>query len=88
MSGQIRDIFARFERDRPQLEQTVDELKLALGRYDGMALYGAGSSGIALLLALRRAGIEPLCFADGAPEKWGTACLGLEVVPQIGRAHV
>lgn len=81
MSGQIRDIFARFERDRPQLEQTVDELKLALGRYDGMALYGAGSSGIALLLALRRAGIEPLCFADGAPEKWGTACLGLEVVP-------
>lgn len=81
MSGVIGEIFARFERERPQLEQTVDELKLALGRYDGIVLYGAGSSGIALLLALQRAGVEPLCFADGAPEKWGTVCMGLEVVP-------
>lgn len=81
MSGVIGEIFARFERERPRLEQTVDELKLALGRYDGVVLYGAGSSGIALLLALRRAGIEPVCFADGAPEKWGTACMGLEVLP-------
>lgn len=81
MSRVIRDIFARFERERPQLEQTVDELKTALRVYDGVVLYGAGSSGIALLLALRRAGVEPLCFADGAPEKWGTVCLGLEVVP-------
>ena len=81
MSGVIGDIFARFERERPRLEQTVDGLKAALGRYDGIVLYGAGSSGIALLLALRRAGIEPLCFADGASEKWGTVCMGLEVVP-------
>lgn len=81
MSGVIGEIFARFERGRPRLEQTVDELKAALGRYSGVALYGAGSSGIALLLALRRAGIEPLCFADGAPEKWGTVCMGLDVVP-------
>ena len=81
MSGVIGEIFARFERERPRLEQTVDELKAALGRYSGVALYGAGSSGIALLLALRRAGIEPLCFADGAPEKWGTVCMGLDVVP-------
>ena len=81
MSGVIGDIFARFERERPRLEQTVDGLKAALGRYDGIVLYGAGSSGIALLLALRRAGVEPLCFADGAPEKWGTMCMGLEVVP-------
>lgn len=81
MSGVIGEIFARFERERPRLEQTVDELKLALSRYDGIVLYGAGSSGIALLLALRRAGIAPLCFADGAPEKWGTVCLGLDVVP-------
>ena len=81
MSGVIEEIFARFERERPRLEQTVDEMKLAMGRYDGIVLYGAGSSGIALLLALRRAGVEPLCFADGAPEKWGTICMGLEVVP-------
>ena len=81
MSGVIEEIFARFERERPRLEQTVDELKLTMGRYDGIVLYGAGSSGIALLMALRRAGVEPLCFADGAPEKWGTMCMGLEVVP-------
>lgn len=81
MSGVIEEVFARFERERPRLEQTVDELKLALNRYDGIVLYGAGSSGIALLLVLRRAGIAPLCFADGAPEKWGTVCMGLDVVP-------
>lgn len=81
MSGVIEEIFARFERERPRLEQTMDELKLTMGGYDGIVLYGAGSSGIALLLALRRAGVEPLCFADGAPEKWGTVCMGLEVVP-------
>ncbi len=81
MNGVIGEIFDRFERERPRLEQTVDELKLALSRYEGVVLYGAGSSGIALLLALRRADIEPLCFADGALEKWGTICMGLEVVP-------
>jgi len=81
MSGIIDQIFDRFERERPQLEQTVDDLKQSLGRYSGIVLYGAGSSGIALLLALKRAGITPLCFADGAPEKWGTVCMGLEVVP-------
>lgn len=81
MSGVIEEIFARFERERPRLEQTMDELKLTMGGYDGIVLYGAGSSGIALLLALRRAGVEPLCFADGAPEKWGAVCMGLEVVP-------
>lgn len=81
MNDMIGNIFTRFEQERPRLEQTVEELKEALRRYDGVVLYGAGSSGIALLLALRRAGIQPLCFADGAPEKWGTACMGLEVVP-------
>lgn len=81
MSDGIRRSFERFGRERPRLEQTVDELKETLGRYDGVALYGAGSSGIALLLALRRAGIFPLCFADGAPGKWGAEVMGLEVVP-------
>ncbi|MDE6261547.1 MAG: FkbM family methyltransferase [Oscillospiraceae bacterium] len=81
MSSVIRQIFSRFERERPQLEQTVDELNQALARYDGIVLYGAGSSGIALLLALQRAGIQPLCFADGAPGKWGTVCMGLDVLP-------
>ena len=30
MNGVIGEIFDRFERERPRLEQTVDELKLAL----------------------------------------------------------
>ena len=81
MNDIIGNIFTRFEQERPRLEQTVEELKEALRRYDGVVLYGAGSSGIALLLALQRAGIRPLCFADGAPETWGTACMSLEVVP-------
>lgn len=81
MNNIIEELFARFERERPKLEQTIDELKAVLNRYDGIILYGAGSSGIALLLVLRRVGIASLCFADGASEKWGTVCMGLEVVP-------
>lgn len=81
MSNVIDDLFERFAQERKHLEQTVDELKTALKQYTGVALYGAGSSGIALLLALQRAGIQPLCFADGAPGKWGSVCMGLEVVP-------
>lgn len=80
MSNTIDSLFERFTQERKDLEQTVDELKAALKQYTGVVLYGAGSSGIALLLALQRAGIQPLCFADGAPEKWGTMCMGLEVV--------
>lgn len=81
MNTVIDSIFERFIRERKRQEQTVDELKTALQQYTGVVLYGAGSSGIALLLALRRAGIQPLCFADGAPEKWGTVCMGLTVIP-------
>lgn len=81
MSDVIGQIFERFARERSQLEQTVDELKESLGRYDGIVLYGAGSSGIALLLALQKAEIFPLCFSDGASEKWGTVIMGLEVIP-------
>lgn len=71
MSNTIDSLFERFTQERKDLEQTVDELKAALKQYTGVVLYGAGSSGIALLLALQRAGIQPLCFADGAPEKMG-----------------
>lgn len=88
MSSTIDRIFERFVRERERLEQTEDELRSVLARYTGLVLYGAGSSGIALLLALQRAGIRPLCFADGAPDKWGTVCMGLEVIPPqelIGR---
>lgn len=74
-------LFERFRQERSQLEQSVEALKWTLSCYDGLALYGAGSSGIALLLALQRAGISPLCFSDGAPEKWGTVCMGLPVIP-------
>ena len=79
MSSVIGELFDKFEQERPHLEQTVGQLKTELSSYSGIVLYGAGSSGIALLLALQRAGIYPLCFADGAPDKWGTECMGLEV---------
>lgn len=81
MSSTISKIFERFIRQRKYLEQTIDELRTAMEQYAGIVLYGAGSSGIALLLALQRAGIQPLCFSDGAQEKWGTMCMGLEIIP-------
>ena len=81
VSRELEALFSRFQRERPQLEQSIEELKAALARYSGIVLYGAGSSGIALLLALRRAGIEPLCFTDGDLGKWGQVCMGLQVEP-------
>lgn len=81
MSEKMSELFSRFREELPRLEQSIDELKAELSRYTGVVLYGAGSSGIALLLALRRAGIFPVCFADGAPEKWGSVCMGLPVMP-------
>lgn len=81
MSHPVDALFDRFLQRRDQLELSLPELRAALSRYRGVVLYGAGSSGIALLLALRKAGIAPLCFSDGAAEKWGTVCMGLPVLP-------
>lgn len=82
MSTPVQEIFDAFSARREALELSVAQLGAELGRYqDGLVLYGAGSSGIALLLALHRAGITPVCFSDGDRNKWGQDCMGLPIVP-------
>src|SRR5712692_9593962 len=44
------------------------------------ALYGAGNLGRATLKKLRRAGVEPVAFADDTPEKQGQLIDGLPVM--------
>jgi len=60
------------------LAKVCDMLAPFQGR---IALYGAGSSGIAFLYFLRRIGVEPTCFLDANPMKSGTMCEGLPVRP-------
>lgn len=63
-------------------EISLDEMRKNLSGYgDKIVLYGAGSAGIAFLHYLRDAGVEPRFFADGDPEKHGTLCEGLEILP-------
>lgn len=77
----IRQVFEQFVSQRYKLELSLESLTAKFKQYhDGIVLYGAGSSGIALLQTLRNAGIEPICFCDAAPQKWGKTCRGLSII--------
>lgn len=81
MYSSVHEIFQIFHTDRPKLERSISQLKEELSRFrDGVVLYGAGSSGMALLNALRKVDIEPICFCDGARTKWHQTCMGLTIL--------
>lgn len=81
MRTPIQELFSRFALQRDKIELPLEDLCAKLKAYtDGIVLYGAGSSGIALLKALRAVGIEPICFCDAASQKWGKICMGLPIV--------
>jgi len=42
-------------------------------------LFGAGALGRVVLDGLRRSGVEPICYADNNPRRWGTSIDGLAV---------
>lgn len=71
------------------LEESVEAAKererSAFDRLTGglatkIVLFGAGGVGRQTLAALRRAGVEPLAFADNSPASWGTVVDGLDVL--------
>lgn len=77
----VREIFNEFHRVRDRIEMPVAEMKRELEQFHGkLCLYGAGSAGIAFLYYLRRIQVEPACFVDKNPTRWGTSCEGVEVV--------
>ena len=55
----------------------IGELK----EYKNVIIFGAGESGQWALGLLRHYGIEPVCFCDNYPRKWGTEKGGLSVMP-------
>lgn len=76
----IHEIFSVFREKRSTMEMTLVEARAHLGRFEEIYLYGAGSSGIAILYFLRRIGVEPRFFLDADPKKQGMYCEGLEIV--------
>lgn len=55
----------------------IGELK----EHKNVIIFGAGESGQWALGLLRHHGIEPVCFCDNYPRKWGTEKDGLPVMP-------
>ena len=77
----IQNIFNEYREQKDQTEISVQQMKDDLGDMaERIVLYGAGSAGIAFLYYLQDVGINPLFFADGNPDKWGTVCEGISVI--------
>lgn len=61
--------------------RVVSQAGLSLtGELPPLALYGAGTLGREVLARLRRAGVEPVAFADDTPEKQGQTLDGVPIM--------
>lgn len=77
----IQQIFDEFDKNRSNIEISIEQMKKFLKDYEEqIVLYGAGSAGIAFLHYLRDAEIQPVYFADGDKEKVGNICEGLLII--------
>jgi FkbM family methyltransferase len=54
--------------------------RVAAAGASGVALFGTGQFGEWVLGRLRKAGVEPCCFCDNSPARWGTRMHGVEVL--------
>lgn len=65
-----------------------DETRKSLdARHGRIVFFGAGRLGEIALCDARRAGIEPLAFADNNTQRWGTECQGVPVVSPLEAAE-
>lgn len=80
---QLENILRRIESEPPDAVRTrernaFDDLA---GPYaKNLVLFGAGPLGKGILAGLRKAGIEPLAFADNNRSLWGRQVMGLPVL--------
>lgn len=88
---ELEKVFEQFNQIKSDIEISIEQLKQDMGEMiHHIVLYGAGSAGIAFLYYLKKAGIHPVCFSDGDPEKWNQFCQGLiilapdEITSKIG----
>lgn len=80
----------RFQRILDEIAAEAPEARAARwrGQFDRLAgpsgnrlvLFGSGQFGVWALGRLRKAGIEPCCFSDNNPARWGSRVDGIEVL--------
>ena len=80
---QLEDILRRIETESPDTvrareRSAFDDLARPLG--DKLVLFGAGPLGKSVLAGLRKAGVEPLAFADNNRDRWHQQVMGLPVL--------
>jgi FkbM family methyltransferase len=84
------DTAERFHRILAEMAAESPEARLERwqGRFDQLAgeganrlvLFGTGQLGQWVLGRLRKAGVEPCCFSDNNPARWGSRVHGIEVL--------
>jgi len=80
-NNELINIYKEFTANKKKIEMSTEQMLEDISSYiNKIVLYGAGSAGIAFLYYLRSVGIEPICFADGDSQKWGTICEGIEII--------
>lgn len=80
---QLESILQRVEAETPDAvrareRRAFDDLARPLG--ERLVLFGAGPLGKSVLAGLRKAGVEPLAFADNKRDLWHQQVLGLPVL--------
>jgi hypothetical protein len=80
---QLESILRRVEAETPDAvrareRSAFDDLARPLG--ERLVLFGAGPLGKSVLAGLRKAGVEPLAFADNKRDLWHQRVLGLPVL--------
>lgn len=88
MTAALEDLFAEGEAGATAREQSAFDLMAGPSK-DLIVLFGAGRVGRKTLTGLRRAGIEPLAFADNDASLWNTSVEGVEVLSpgEAARRH-
>lgn len=80
---QLENILRRIEREPPDAvrareRRAFDDLASPLG--ERLVLFGAGPLGKSVLAGLRKAGVEPLAFADNNRDRWHQQVMGIPVL--------
>ncbi|MGA6984724.1 MAG: FkbM family methyltransferase [Terriglobales bacterium] len=81
--AQLESILRRIEAEPPDAvrareRRAFDDLASPLG--EKLVLFGVGPLGKAVLAGLRKAGVEPLAFADNNRDRWQQQVMGLPVL--------
>jgi FkbM family methyltransferase len=88
LTAALDELFAEGEAAATVRERSAFDLAAAPFK-ESIVLFGAGNVGRRTLAGLRKAGIEPLAFADNDERLWNTSLQGVEVLSptEAARRH-